>query len=135
MTNDNKSLNPVMMEPDPYRHTSDGKPSDVLENQVRVIASQVEYGFDPIDDDESEGNPIMDWLEGVLDFQWIVASDKQTLLGARLLVAFGGPNIWVDTTRGTVEGYWWMDIAFANFRTDSENAQEIREYLQMIWDC
>ena len=114
---------------------NDGKPSDVLENQVRVIASQIEYGFDPIDDDESEGNPIMDWLEGVLDFQWIVASDKQTLLGARLLVAFGGPNIWVDTTRGTVEGYWWMDSAFANFRTDSENAQEIREYLQMIWDC
>lgn len=105
-----------------------------LENQVRMIAKQVEYGFDPVGD-ESEESPIMDWLEGVLDFQWIVSSDKQTLLGARLLVAFGGPNIWVDTSRGIVEGHWWQDSAFENFDTDTENALELREHLEMIWSC
>ena len=29
--------------------------------------------------------------------------------GARLLVAFGGPNIWIDTASQEVEGYWGSD--------------------------
>ena len=106
-----------------------------LEKQVRMIATQIEYGFDSVEDDDSEDSPLMDWLEGVLGFQWIVSSDKETLLGARLLVAFGGPNIWVDTNRGIVEGYWWANSAFANFRTDTDNAYELHEYLEMIWNC
>jgi len=104
-----------------------------LKNHVNMIARQIEYGFDEIEGGEE--SPIMDWLEGVLDFQWIVSSDKQTLLGARLLVAFGGPNIWVDTVRGIVEGYWWSDSAFASFDNDSYNARELHEYLNMIWGC
>lgn len=104
-----------------------------LQNQVRMIARKIEYGFDRLDD-ESEESPIMDWLEGVLDIQWIVSSDKQTLLGARLLVAFGGPNIWVDTSRGIVEGYWWQDSAFESF-DNTENSSELHDYLKMIWDC
>jgi len=31
------------------------------------------------------------------------------------LVAFGGPNIFVDTERGIVEGFWWGDYAKASF--------------------
>lgn len=29
--------------------------------------------------------------------------------GVRLLVAYGGPNIWVDTVNGEVRGYWGGD--------------------------
>ena len=104
-----------------------------LQEQVDDIALAVEYGFDTVDG--SEETPIMDFLEGVLDFEWIVASDKETLLGARLLVAFGGPNIWIDTRKGLVEGYWWSDSAFASFDADTENARELDEYLNMIWGC
>jgi len=105
-----------------------------LRNQVYMIAREVEYGFDSVDYD-SEDSPVMDWLEGVLDFQWIVSSDKQTLLGARLLVAFGGPNIWIDTSRGIVEGYWWQHSAFETFDTDTDNACELHDHLEMIWSC
>jgi len=104
-----------------------------LQDQVDMLARQIEYGFDEIEG--SEESPIMDWLEGVLDFQWIVSSDKETMLGARLLVAFGGPNIWIDTRKGLVEGYWWSDSAFASFDTDTENARELADYLDMIWRC
>ena len=45
-----------------------------LQDQVDMLARQIEYGFDEIEG--SEESPIMDWLEGVLDFQWIVSSDK-----------------------------------------------------------
>jgi len=109
-------------------------PMTDLEKQVLMIAKQIEYGFDPVDD-ESEESPIMDWLEGVLDFEWIVASDRETLLGARLLVAFGGPNIWIDTRRGIVEGYWWQNSAFQSFDTDTDNARELQGCLEMIWSC
>jgi len=104
-----------------------------LQDHVNMLARQVEYGFDEIEG--SEENPVMDFLEGVLDFEWIVASDKETLLGARLLVAFGGPNIWIDTRKGLVEGYWWMDSAFSSFDTDTENARELNDYLETIWSC
>jgi len=104
-----------------------------LQDQVDMLARQVEYGFNEIED--SEESPVMDFLLSVLDFEWIIASDKETMLGARLLVTFGGPNIWIDTRKGLVEGYWWWDTAFANFDTDTENARELDEYLDMIWGC
>ena len=104
-----------------------------LKDQVDDIALAVEYGFDAVDG--TEESPMMDFLEGVLDWEWIIASDKETLLGARLLVAFGGPNIWIDTRKGLVEGYWWGSSAFASFDTDTDNARELADYLDMIWDC
>jgi hypothetical protein len=56
-----------------------------------------------------------DYLQDALDIQYIVSRNKE-YLGARVLVAFGGPNIWINTQTETVEGYWWSDSAFASFR-------------------
>ena len=58
-----------------------------------------------------------DYISDALDFQFILSSDK-TLIGARILVAFGGPNIWIDTKRGEVEGYWGGETARASFHDD-----------------
>jgi len=52
-----------------------------------------------------------------------------------LLVAFGGPNIWIDTRRGIVEGYWWQNSAFQSFDTDTDNARDLHEHLEMVWGC
>ena len=35
------------------------------------------------------------WCEGVLDIEWITNNDH-TYKAARLLVTFGGPNVWVN---------------------------------------
>lgn len=58
-----------------------------------------------------------DYTQDALDIQYYLASDK-TYLGARILVAFGGPNIWIDTKRGEVEGYWGAETARASFHDD-----------------
>jgi len=55
-----------------------------------------------------------DYLTDALDFVHYVDSKRDYegvpfYLGSRVLVAFGGPNIWVDTYKGTVEGQWWGD--------------------------
>ena len=48
------------------------------------------------------------WMEDVYDIRYLVASDK-TYLGARLMVAGGGPTIWVNTWTNEVEGSWAGD--------------------------
>lgn len=47
-----------------------------------------------------------DWLEDALDVEWVLDS-KREYKGARVMVAFGGPTIWVDVQHKIVEGYWW----------------------------
>ena len=48
------------------------------------------------------------FMEGVYDIEWITHQDH-SYKAARLLVAGGGPNIWVNTQTGDVEGYWASD--------------------------
>lgn len=58
-----------------------------------------------------------DYISDALDVDWILDS-KREFKGARLLVAFGGPNIWIDTAKQTVEGHWWGDSFTASYSRD-----------------
>ena len=49
-----------------------------------------------------------DWMEGTYDIRYLVDSQKR-YLGAEILVAGGGPTIWVDTFREQVTGWWGTD--------------------------
>ena len=51
---------------------------------------------------------MQDFMEGVYDIEWVTNQDH-SYKGARLLVAGGGPSIWVNLQTGTVDGYWWGD--------------------------
>ena len=83
--------------------------------------------------DENEHTGAYDWLSDVLDIQYIVSGHKDNaeFISARVLVAFGGPNIWVNFQTKTVDGYWWGDEAHASFNDDLgvENA------LEELWSC
>ena len=48
------------------------------------------------------------WQEDVYDIEWITFRDR-SYKAARLMVAGGGPNIWVNLQTGTVDGYWASD--------------------------
>lgn len=94
--------------------------SEELKNHVKSIAENLtnppmdEWNKDR--DIESEGEfSAFDYLQDALDIEYIVSSKKE-YLGARVLVAFGGPNIWINTRTKTVEGYWWGDSAFSSFQ-------------------
>jgi hypothetical protein len=58
-----------------------------------------------------------DYIANALDINWILNSDH-ALKGARILVAFGGPNIWIDTDKQTVEGTWWNESFKAPYSND-----------------
>ena len=54
------------------------------------------------------------WMEGTYDIRYLVDSQKR-YLGAELMVAGGGPTIWVNTWTKEVEGYWGGDKVLESF--------------------
>ena len=78
---------------------------------------------------DGEGD-VHEWMEGVYDIEWITYQDK-TYKSSRLMVAGGGPNIWVNLQRNVVQGYWWGDYCEHHF-TDNLG---LDEYLEEIYDC
>ena len=70
------------------------------------------------------------WMEDVYSIEWICHQDK-TYKGARLMVAGGGPNIWVNLQRDVVQGYWWGDY----FEYGFVDNIGLNDYLEEIYDC
>ena len=54
-----------------------------------------------------------------LDYVWRKGCG---LIGVRIMVAFGGPNIWIDTMEDAVCGYWGTDIYKAYLTTACNDA-------------
>ena len=49
-----------------------------------------------------------DWMEGMYDIRYLVDREKR-YMGAEILVAGGGPTIWVNLWDQEVQGYWGGD--------------------------
>ena len=86
-----------------------------LQQHVNQIAATLSHGFGDELNNDGEYMTAYDYLQDALDIEYIVSSSKE-YLGAVVVVAFGGPNIWVDTRRGVVEGAWWGEKATAIFQ-------------------
>jgi len=93
--------------------------SDKIKEHVKHIVHTIENGFDGYMEENEYGDTggVYDYLQDVLDIEYIVNS-KGEYLGARVLVAFGGPNIWVNTRTKQVEGYWWGDSCLMSYSND-----------------
>lgn len=89
--------------------------AEMLSDADKYAAMRREDLGEDFDEDEHTG--AYDWLSDVLDIRYIVNSNNE-FISAQVLVAFGGPNIWVNFDTKTVEGYWWSDRASANFIDD-----------------
>jgi len=104
-----------------------------LQDYVNRIAKEISDGFPEVDiessndndDDDEKIRSSYDYINDCLDFEYIVNSDKQ-FKSAKLLVAFGGPNIWVNLDERKVQGYWGGDYAERYF-TDNMNLEETLE--------
>lgn len=104
---------------------------DTLQNHVNKIAEYLSNPPEPTENEygEIEGDAF-DYLKDVLDIEYICNSRRE-YIGARVLVAFGGPNIWVNTRTNTVEGYWWGSKATADF----EDTIGLDDALSELFNC
>ena len=104
-----------------------------LQNHVKHIVDTIETGLASVER-EDEGDYEMDGLEylsDALDIEYIVNGHRE-VLGARILVAFGGPNIWINTRTKQVEGYWWGDKCFMSYERDEIGLDEA---IETLWSC
>ena len=80
------------------------KKSETCEEQLRRMCKNIAEGI-------TEGKSASHWFDDdndVYDIEWITHNDH-SYKAARLLVAGGGPNIWVNLLTNTVDGYWASD--------------------------
>ena len=69
-------------------------------------------------------------MEDTYDIRYIVDHEKK-YLGAMLLVAGGGPTIWVNTWTKEVEGYWASDRCTHHFLDNIG----LDEYNEEMYNC
>ena len=92
------------------------KKSETCEEQLRRMCKNIADGItNPVtSNDEQEDGSVeqhggaSEWMEGVYDIRYIVDREKR-YYSAELMVAGGGPTIWVNLNTGYVEGFWGGD--------------------------
>ena len=90
------------------------KKSETCEEQLRRMCKNIAEDItnpvmrkDP-ETGEKREETAHDWMEDVYDIRYIVDREKR-YIGAELMVAGGGPTIWVNLDTKYVEGYWGGD--------------------------
>lgn len=83
-------------------------------------------------DNEMEELTLWDYFEDVYDVEYRVGSDLK-LRSVCVMVACGGPNIYIDTGSRQVELYWWGDRA--SYSIDYDVCIQVDDYFQEILDC
>ena len=75
---------------------------------------------------------IGDYFNDFYDVNYVVDSDKK-YKACRVLVAYGGPNIYIDTWDGQVQLEWWGEHAEAHIPNDL--CEQIDEFFEMLYNC
>ena len=85
-----------------------------LRRMCKNIADSISDPLKKEDRETIEVCPASDFMEGVYDIRYIVDREKR-YLGAELMVAGGGPTVWVNLDTKYVEGYWGGDKVLEPF--------------------
>ena len=84
------------------------KKPETCEEQLRRMCKNIAEEITECPQDKLDGIKASEFMDGVYDIEWITHRDH-SYRAARLLVAGGGPVVWVNTLLGTVDGYWGTD--------------------------
>jgi hypothetical protein len=89
---------------------SKNRKGETCEEQLRRMCKNIADSItNPVDNSEhGEDASVASWMEDVYDIRYIVDREKR-YYSAELLVAGGGPTIWVNLNTKEVEGYWGGD--------------------------
>ena len=103
------------------------KKSETCEEQLRRMCKDIAEEITDGKTREGKNVYMQDFMEGVYDIEWITFNDG-SYKGARLLVAGGGPTIWVNVKNDEVEGYWAGDHCTEAFQDNIG----LRAYLEEL---
>jgi hypothetical protein len=103
---------------------SKNRHGETCEEQLRRMCKEI---AEDITDENNTMKQLEAFMEGVYDIEWITFQDG-TFKGARVLVAGGGPTIWVNVKNDEVEGYWADDHCTQAFQDNLG----LRAYLEEL---
>lgn len=96
---------------------ADSLSASIIHDGLGVIDTDTEQWYCNAEDAEAQGVENhteasgYDYLSDVLDIEYIVSADK-TYKAARVLIAFGGPNAWINTLTNQLEVAWWSEPVY-----------------------
>ena len=88
-----------------------------LRRMCKNIAEEISAGPEQVDihtGEDREEVTASSWMEDVYDIRYIVDREKR-FMAAEIMVAGGGPTIWVDLWDNEVKGYWGADRVTESF--------------------
>ena len=93
------------------------------------------FGYDESRTEYGENAEIsaFDYLEDVLDIQYIIGSDLNYRSG-RITITYGGPNAYIDTHLRELIVHWGMDVARKHLPTEfvEQLDEALAEYYEMV---
>ena len=94
--------------------------TDQLRENCRYIVSDIERSEDAV----------AAILDDALSLEF-TTDQNRNYMDSRILVTFGGPNIWINTRNDTVEGYWGRD--HVEFRYTDEHG--LYDACENLFEC
>lgn len=85
-----------------------------------------------VEESDLESVSFYDYLENALDIDYITNSRKE-YKACRIMVACGGPNIYINTWEKKVELYWWTEEAHYYLTGSTCNA--IDDCMEEYFNC
>ena len=84
-------------------------------------------------EDEFEQVSIYDYLSDVLDATYYTTGRNGEYKGVRLMLTYGGPNVYLDTYFRTLELYWWNESATVDLLPNE--ADEVDAMWSELYNC
>ena len=109
---------------------------ETCEQQLRRMCKNIAEGIsEPCMVTDEETGKIREqnaheWMEGTYDIRYLVDREKR-YMAAEIMVAGGGPTIWVDTWENEVKGYWGSDRVTVPF---ADNLG-LNDYCEEMYGC
>ena len=110
--------------------------SETSGEQLRRMCKSIANGIsrpEEIEDEETgekRTETAHDWMEGTYDIRYLVDREKR-FMAAEIMVAGGGPTIWVDTWDQEVKGYWGSDRVTEPFI----DTLDLNDYCEEMYGC
>ncbi len=94
--------------------------------------------LDLIGDEENDIEPweqvnLWDFFEGgIYNIEYRINAEKE-YRSVQIMIACGGPNIYIDTAARAVQLYWWTDRA--EYSIDPSTCDIIDDYFEELYNC
>lgn len=100
------------------------------ENENRETIYKCSCGCET--ESEPEQMTLYDFLEDIYDIEYRI-SGSGDFRSVQIMIACGGPNIYIDTASKQVELYWWSDRASYPISYDAANALD--DWAEEYYNC